>query len=235
MDAISQGISEALTLLVSFDPELYSIIFLSLKVSCTAVLISTVIGIPVGVYCALRRFPGRRAVITAMNTLMGLPPVVAGLVVYLFLSRSGPLGFFGLLYSPAAMVVAQSVIALPIVAALTRSAVASVDPAVRETAITLGASGAAADRRVVTEARQMVVAGIIAGFGRTMAEVGAVLMVGGNIAGYTRVMTTAIAMETGKGSFATAIALGIVLLAVAFVVNVLLQLAQGGTRTWAWR
>ncbi|HEX9861347.1 MAG TPA: ABC transporter permease [Nitrospirota bacterium] len=235
MDTISQGISEALTLLVSLDPGLYSIILLSLKVSCTAVFISTILGVPAGAFCALRRFPGRQAVIAALNTLMGLPPVVAGLVVYLFLSRSGPFGFMGLLYSPSAMVMAQSVIALPIVAALTRSSVASVDPAVRETAITLGASGAAADRRVVAEARQMVFAGIIAGFGRTMAEVGAVLMVGGNIAGYTRVMTTAIAMETGKGSFATAIALGIVLLMVAFAVNILLHLAQGGARTWAWR
>jgi tungstate transport system permease protein len=158
---------------------------------------------------------------------MGLPPVVAGLVVYLILSRSGPLGFMGLLYSPTAMVIAQTSIVTPIIAALTWSAVASVDKSVRETALTLGATGFYVDLRVLAEARVSVVAALVAGFGRAMAEVGAVLMVGGNIAGYTRVMTTAIAMETGKGSFDLAIALGFVLLLSAFLVNLALRSAQG--------
>jgi tungstate transport system permease protein len=159
---------------------------------------------------------------------MGFPPVVAGLLIYLLLSRSGPLGFMGLLYSPGAMVIAQSVIAFPIVAGLSWSAAASVSPRISETAITLGASGFVVDWRVISEARMQILAAVIAGFGRAIAEVGAVLIVGGNIAGYTRVMTTAIAMETGKGSFELAIALGIVLLFVAFLVNILLRLAQGG-------
>lgn len=234
METIAQGLVRAFGLLFSFDPELYSIVALSLGVSGAAVLAASVMGIPAGALTALTRFPGRGLVTALMNTFMGLPPVVAGLVVYLFLSRSGPLGFMGLLYSPAAMVIAQTVIALPIVAALTRSAVAGVDKTVMETALTLGASETAAKWRAVAEARPGVMAAVIAGFGRTMAEVGAVLIVGGNIAGYTRVMTTAIAMETSKGSFELAIALGVVLLAVSFGVNLLLGLAQGGDRReWA--
>lgn len=226
METILEGLIKALELLLSFDRELYSIILLSVEVSGLAVIISAVLGVPLGSLCALRRFPGRQFLITVLNTLMGLPPVVAGLIIYLFLSRSGPLGFMGLLYSPTAMVIAQAVIALPIVAALTFSAVSAVDPRIRETALTLGAAPAEIDRQVVMEARPGVAASIIAGFGRTMAEVGAVLIVGGNIAGYTRVMTTAIAMETGKGSFELAIALGIVLLAVAFIVNLALRALQ---------
>jgi tungstate transport system permease protein len=227
MDVILQGLIKAFGLLASFDRELYSIIFLSLRVSGLAVVMASLLGIPLGALCALRRFPGRGVLVTLMNTFMGLPPVVAGLVVYLFLSRSGPLGFLGLLYSPAAMVAAQTVIAMPIVAALTWAGVSSVEPAVRDAAVTLGASPMMVDWRMVCEARFQVLSAVIAGFGRTMAEVGAVLMVGGNIAGYTRVMTTAIAMETGKGSFELAIGLGVVLILVAFVVNMALRLAQG--------
>lgn len=228
MGTISNGLIKAAGLILSFDPELYSIILLSLKVSGGAVLIASMTGVPFGAACALRRFPGRRAVVLLLNTFMGFPPVVAGLLIYLLLSRSGPLGFMGLLYSPGAMVVAQSVIAFPIVAGLSWSAAVSVSPSIEETALTLGASGFAVDWRVISEARMQILAAVIAGFGRAIAEVGAVLIVGGNIAGYTRVMTTTIAMETGKGSFELAIALGVVLLLVAFLVNVLLRLAQGG-------
>ena len=227
METILHGLARAMALIASFDRELYSVIFLSLEVSGLAVAIAALLGVPMGALIALRRFPGRGVAITALNTLMGLPPVVAGLAVYLFLSRSGPLGFLGLLYSPGAMVIAQAVIALPIVAALTWSSVASVGPGIRETALTLGATPLMVDWRVVAEARLSVLSAVIAGFGRATAEVGAVLMVGGNIAGYTRVMTTTIAMETGKGSFELAIALGVVLLLVSFVVNVLLGMAQG--------
>ena len=180
MDAILGGLVRAFSLLASFDPGLYSIISLSLKVSGLSVVIAALLGIPAGALCALGRFPGRGLLITILNTLMGLPPVVAGLVVYLFMSRSGPLGFLGLLYSPAAMVVAQTVIAFPIVAALTWSAVSSVDKRVAETAATLGAAPGAVRRRVVTEARLGVFSAVIAGFGRATAEVGAVLMVGGH-------------------------------------------------------
>lgn len=230
MDTILSGPVKAFALITSLDPELYRIIALSLKVSGSAVVIAAGLGIPLGTVCALKRFPGRGFLVTILNTFMGLPPVVAGLVVYLFLSRSGPLGFMGLLYSPTAMVIAQSVIALPIVAALTWSAVSSVDPAIRETALTLGATPFSADLKVAAEARFQMTSAVIAGFGRTSAEVGAVLMVGGNIAGSTRVMTTAIAMETGKGSFELAIALGFVLLLVAFIVNAALRLLQGRGR-----
>jgi tungstate transport system permease protein len=227
MDAILRGLMKAVSLLASFDPGLYSIISLSLKVSGLSVIIAALLGIPTGALCALGRFPGRGLLITVLNTLMGLPPVVAGLVVYLILSRSGPLGFMGLLYSPAAMVIAQTAIAFPIVAALTWSAVASVDKRVAETAATLGAAPAAVRRRVVIEARLGVFSAVIAGFGRATAEVGAVLMVGGNIAGYTRVMTTAIVMEAGKGEFELAVALGLVLLFISFIVNLLLRHWQG--------
>ncbi len=227
MDTVVQGLARAFRLLFSFDREFYSIVLLSLRVSGAGVVIAAALGVPLGALCALRSFPGRGLLVTVLNTLMGLPPVVAGLVVYLVLSRSGPLGFMGLLYSPAAMVIAQTAVATPIVAALTWSAVASVDKSVRETAITLGATGFSVDWRVVAEARVSVVAAIVAGFGRAMAEVGAVLMVGGNIEGYTRVMTTAIAMETGKGSFELAIALGFVLLLTAFIINLALRYAQG--------
>lgn len=227
MDVILQGLTKAFRLLASFDPEAYSIVFLSLKVSVLSVALASAIGIPVGAFIALRRFPGKGLVITVLNTLMGLPPVVAGLAVYLFLSRSGPLGFMGLLFSPTAMVIAQSAIAFPIAAALTWSAVASVDRKVAETAATLGASPRAAEFKVVLEARLGVFSAVIAALGRAMAEVGAVLMVGGNIAGYTRVMTTAIAMETGKGNFDLAIALGMVLLSISFIFNILLKYWQG--------
>ena len=230
METILSGFIKALGLIVSLDPELYSIILLSLKVSGGAVMIASLAGVPVGAVCALRRFPGRRLLVLLLNTFMGFPPVVAGLLIYLMLSRSGPLGFMGLLYSPGAMVMAQSAIAFPIVAGLSWSAAASVSPGIRETACTLGAVGFAVDWRVISEARTQILSAVIAGFGRAIAEVGAVLIVGGNIAGYTRVMTTAIAMETGKGSFELAIALGMVLLSVALVVNILLRLAQGGIR-----
>jgi len=228
METIVSGFIKALVLIVSMDPDLYSIILLSLKVSGGAVLVASLAGIPVGAACALRRFTGRRVLVLLFNTFMGFPPVVAGLLIYLFLSRSGPLGFMGLLYSPGAMVIAQSVIAFPIIAGLSWSAAASVSPRIRETAITLGASGFSVDWRVISEARMQILSAVIAGFGRAIAEVGAVLIVGGNISGYTRVMTTAIAMETGKGSFELAIALGIVLMLVAFIANILLRLAQGG-------
>jgi tungstate transport system permease protein len=226
MGDILKGIYNAVHLILSLDPDLYSVIFLSLKVTGTAVIIASALGIPAGTFLALRKFPGRETLITLFNTLMGLPPVVAGLVVYLFLSRSGPIGFLDLLFTPSAMVIAQALVVFPIVVSLTWSAVSSVDPGVRETAILLGAPPFKIEMRVALEAKLGIYSAVIAGFGRAMAEVGAVLMVGGNIAGYTRVMTTAILLETQKGTFDMAIALGIVLLTLAFIVNALLRLGQ---------
>ncbi|MGC2424272.1 MAG: ABC transporter permease [Nitrospirota bacterium] len=226
MGDIIKGIYNAVHLILSLDPDLYSVIFLSLKVSGAAVIAASAIGIPAGTFLALRDFPGRGVVVTLFNTFMGLPPVVAGLVVYLFLSRSGPLGSLELLFTPSAMVIAQALVVFPVVAALTWSAVSSVSPAVRETAILLGAPPFKIEMRVAFEAKLGIYSAVIAGFGRAMAEVGAVLMVGGNIAGYTRVMTTAILLETQKGTFDMAIALGIVLLTLAFIVNALLRLGQ---------
>jgi tungstate transport system permease protein len=226
MGDILSGVHNAVRLIFSFDRDLYSVIFLSLRVTGTAVIAASALGIPAGTFLALRKFPGRDTLITLFNTLMGLPPVVAGLVVYLFLSRSGPMGFLDLLFSPSAMIIAQALVVFPIVVALTWSAVSSVDPGVRETAILLGAPPFKTEMRVALEARLGIYSAVIAGFGRAMAEVGAVLMVGGNIAGYTRVMTTAILLETQKGTFDMAIALGIVLLALAFIVNAFLRFGQ---------
>jgi tungstate transport system permease protein len=222
MDSLLQGFIQAFKLILHLDQTLFGIIFLSLKVSGSALLIATTIGLPVGALLGLKRFPGRDLVISSMNTLMGLPPVVVGLFVYLLLSRKGPLGFMGLLYSPTAMVVAQTILALPIVTALCHSAIVNVDPIIRQAARTLGATPNQETLTVIREARYGIFSAVIAAFGRVMAEVGSILIVGGNIAGYTRVMTTTIALETDKGNFE----LGIILLAISFVINAVLHGVQ---------
>ena len=227
METILQGLIQSLFLLFSGDPELYGIIARSLLVSGSAIILASFLGISSGIAVALHHFPGRRLLINILNTFMGLPPVVVGLVVYLLLSRSGPLGFLGLLFSPTAMIIAQTILATPILAALTVSALLSVKPLVRDTALALGASPPQIAWTVVREARYGLLAAVIAGFGRVSAEVGAVMMVGGNIAGYTRVMTTTIVLETAKGEFALAIGLGLVLILLAFLVNLGLNLIQG--------
>jgi tungstate transport system permease protein len=227
METILQGLIQSLSLLSSGDAELYRIIARSLMVSGTAIFLAALLGMTGGVWLALHPFPGRRLLINILNTCMGLPPVVVGLVVYLFLSRSGPLGFLGLLFSPTAMIVAQTILAAPILAALTVSAILGVKPLVRDTALALGATPGQAAWTVVREARYGLLAAVIAGFGRVSAEVGAVMMVGGNIAGVTRVMTTAIVLDTAKGEFAQAIALGLVLIFIAFLINLGLNLIQG--------
>jgi len=223
MDSLLQGFIKAFELILHLDQTLFGIIFLSLKVSGSALLIATTIGLPAGALLGLKRFPGRDVAISSMNTLMGLPPVVVGLFVYLLLSRKGPLGFMGLLYSPTAMVVAQTILALPIVTALCHSAIVNVDPIIRQAARTLGATPNQETLTVIREARYGILSAVIAAFGRVMAEVGSILIVGGNIAGYTRVMTTTIALETDKGNFELALALGIILLAISFVINALLH------------
>ena len=226
MDSLLQGFIQAFKLILHLDQTLFGIIFLSLKVSGSALLIATACGLPAGALLGLKRFPGRDIAISGVNTLMGLPPVVVGLIVYLLLSRKGPLGFMGLLYSPTAMVVAQTILALPIVTALCHSAIVNIDPVIRLAARTLGATPGQETMAVIREARYGILSAVIAAFGRVMAEVGSILIVGGNIAGYTRVMTTTIALETDKGNFELALALGIILLAISFVINAVLHGVQ---------
>jgi tungstate transport system permease protein len=226
MDSFRDGFVSAFHLIFSLDRELLDIIFLSLKVSFVGLVISCIVGLPVGAVVALKKFRGRGFVISILNTLMGLPPVVVGLFLYLALSRSGPLGVMGLLYTPSSMIIAQTIIALPIVAALCHSAVVDVKPIIGQAATTLGATPFQATVTVMKEARYGIISAVVAGFGRAMAEVGAVLIVGGNIAGYTRIMTTAIALETDKGNFELALALGIILLGISLVVNVVFHLFQ---------
>ena len=214
--------------------ELGEIILLSLQVSGAALLISAVIGIPIGAYLGLNHFYGRRLLIALLYTGMGFPPVVIGLFVYLMLSRSGPLGklhlpFIPALFTPEAMVVAQTIIAFPIIAGFTMAAVMSVDPHLRQQVMALGATKQQAALAVLLEARVGVVVSIIAGFGGIISEVGAVMLVGGNIQGRTRVLTTAIVLETNKGNFSMALALGIILIGIAFVTNFFVLRLQGRT------
>ena len=205
---------------------LLPIVSLSLRVTGTALALCTVTGVPAGAILGLARIPGRRLVTAILYTGMGLPPVVVGLFVYLLLSRKGPLGFLGLLYSPSAMIMAQTILATPIVTALCHTAIVNVDPIIRQAARTLGATPRQVTVTIITEARYGILSAIIAAFGRVMAEVGAILIVGGNIAGYTRVMTTTIALETDKGNFELALALGIILLAISFSINSILHAVQ---------
>ncbi|MGE0060873.1 MAG: ABC transporter permease [Xanthobacteraceae bacterium] len=213
--------TSALQLVLTGDPTLMAIVWLSLVVSGSAVVLSAVIGIPLGALIALTRFPGRETVIVILNALMGLPPVVVGLLVYLLLSRSGLLGPLGLLFTPQAMVVAQTVLVTPIIAALTRQTVEDLWAEYREE---LAAMNVGPARRIVTliwDARFSLVTTLLAGFGRAAAEVGAIIIVGGNIDGFTRTMTTTIALETSKGDLPLALGLGMVLISIVVVVNAL--------------
>lgn len=209
----------ALSLLFNLDTALFQIVMLSLQVSLLAVLIAAVLGFPLGAAVALWRFPGRGGVIVMLNALMGLPPVVAGLMVYLLLSRAGPLGELGLLFTPGAMVIAQVVLVLPILAALSRQKVEEMLGEYREQFVSLGMSRARMMPTLLWDARFALLTVLLAGFGRASAEVGAVMMVGGNIDGVTRVMTTAIVLETGKGNLPLALGLGIVLLTLVMLIN----------------
>ncbi len=226
MDTIVEGFKKAFLLIFNLDRELLGIIFLSIKVSGTAILLSIVTGIPVSAILSMKRCPLKGFFITLMNTFMGLPPVVVGLFLYILLSRSGPLGFLGLLYTPWAMIIAQTILALPIVISLCYSAIISVDPIIKQASMSLGATPIQVMMTIFREARYGIMSGIIAASGRVIAEVGAILIVGGNIAGYTRVMTTTIALETDKGNFELAIALGIILLIISMVINMVLHLIQ---------
>lgn len=213
-------LATAFSLISSGDATLMQIIGLSLRVTLTAVLIACVVGLPLGAALALARFPGRGAVIVAFNALMGLPPVVAGLLVYLMLSRSGPLGTLALLFTPTAMIVAQTLLILPIVVSLTRSVVEDLWAEYGEQLRSLGAGRLRSVPTLLWDGRVSLLTGVLAGFGRASAEVGAVLIVGGNIAGHTRTMTTAIALETARGQLGLAVALGIILMVLTLTLNV---------------
>ncbi len=221
-----ESLQHALRLILTFDPEVFRTVWTSLYTSLTAIVLAAVSGVPAGAAVGLLRFPGRRVVLTLLNTLMALPTVVVGLVLFGFFSRQGPLGFWGLLFTPYAMIAGQIVLATPIVANYTVAAVAGADPRILPTARTLGAGRLRGTWQLLLEVRFGVMAAIVAGFGRVIAEVGVAMMLGGNIRGYTRTMTTAIALETSKGEFAFGLALGIVLLSVALIVNLFLQLLQ---------
>lgn len=216
----------AVRLVFSGDPELYAIVLLSLQVSLLAVLAATVIALPLGAAVAVIRFPGRRGVVVLLNALMGLPPVVVGLTVYLLLSRSGPLGSMGILFTPAAMVVAQTILVVPIIAALARQAVEDAWNEYREQLQSLGVRGARAAGTVLWEIRFSLLTAVLAGLGRASAEVGAVMIVGGNIAGSTRVMTTTIALETSRGDLTLALSLGIVLITIVLLLNAAAHLGR---------
>jgi tungstate transport system permease protein len=219
----SQAFDAAVRQIVTLDPQLLEIIALSLKVTLTAVAVATLIGLAVGGVLAVYRFPGRSAVAAMLNALMGLPPVVAGLMVYLLLSNAGPLGVLQLLYTPQAMIIAQVTLVTPIVAALTRQTCEDLLEEYRDQLRSLGASSAEMVTTLLWDGRYRLVTVVLAGFGRAIAEVGAVMIVGGNIDHVTRTMTTAIALETSKGNIALALALGMILLAIALAVNVALM------------
>ncbi len=219
MSSVAEAAAQAVRLVAGADPRLLDIVLLSLRVSLTAVAISCFVGLPVGAALAVSRFPGRRAVVVVLNALMGLPPVVVGLAVYLLLSRAGPLGALGLLFTPTAMVIAQTILITPIVAALSRQVVEDAWDEYREQLRSLGERRFGAALTLLWDLRFSLVTIVLAGFGRAAAEVGAVIIVGGNIDGVTRVMTTAIALETSKGDLPLALGLGMILLTIVLVLN----------------
>lgn len=225
MDVLLDGLREAVALLFGGDAETWAITALTLQVSLTATVVAAMVGLPLGAAVALGSFPGRRVLLAAANTGLGLPPVVVGLFVTVLLWRSGPLGAFGLLYTPAAMVVAQAVIATPVVVALVAAALQQVDPEFLVQMRGLGATRVRALVALLAEARLPLLAAAMAAFGAVVSEVGAAQMVGGNLAGETRVLTTAAVLATSRGEFALAIAFGLVLLAIAFAVNLVVTLA----------
>jgi tungstate transport system permease protein len=223
---LTDTLNTAFALIASLDREVVSAVATSLSVALWSILFATLAGVPAGVAIGVTEFPGKRLIITLLNTLMALPTVVVGLAVYGMISRQGPFGELGLLFTPKAMIIGQTILAIPIVANYTLGAVKGADPRIVPTALTLGAGHIQSIRQLVQELRFGIMAAVIAGFGRVVAEVGVAMMLGGNIRGYTRTMTTAIAMETGKGEFALGLALGLILMGVALLVNLFLNILQ---------
>ena len=228
---IAEGFAQAFQLLVSLDPEVRSVLWMTIHVSGTATVCSVVLGAPLGIWLALREFRGKQFFSGVLNFGMGLPPVVIGLFVSLMLWRYGPLGDLGLMYTPTAMIIAQTIIAAPIIAGLSFAAILGINPKLRLQLISLGATPWQASRLLIREARMGLMAAVIAGFGRVISEVGASMMVGGNIKGQTRVLTTATVMEVGKGNYETAAATSIILLVGAFAAVMLLTWLQHGGKS----
>jgi tungstate transport system permease protein len=226
MNDIGSAFAEAGRMIVAADGTLWGIVLLSLKVTITAVAVATAVGLPLGAALAIRRFAGRQLLLVTLNALMGLPPVVVGLVVYLLLSRAGPLGELGLLFTPAAMVIAQAILVTPIIAGLSRQVLEDAWHEYEEQLRSLGATPTAAAATLLWDTRYSLITVVLAGFGRAAAEVGAVIIVGGNIEGVTRVMTTAISLETSKGDLPLALGLGIILVAVVFLINAAAQIIK---------
>jgi len=226
MDFMAEGFIKALQLIFTLDREVFGIALVSLKVSGIAITLASVVGIPLGFIMGINEFLGKKTLTLILNTLVAIPTVVVGLLVYAILSRQGPLGILGLLFTPTAMIIGQFILALPMVTMLTLSAVHSLDPRVKITALTLGANPLQVGWSVLKEAKYGVISAIIAAFGRVITEVGSAIMVGGNIRGYTRNITTAIALETAKGNFALCMALGMILLIMAFGINIVFYQLQ---------
>jgi tungstate transport system permease protein len=230
MEFLLDSFYSALLLLWSFDPELLNIVSVSLKVSSSSTLIASLVGIPAGFLIAFKEFPGKRLLITILNTLLALPTVVVGLFVYAFITRRGILGVLDLLYTQKAMVIGQVILIVPIVTVFTISAISRIDERYRKTAMTLGANALQTAWVIVREARFAIMAAVIAAFGRVIAEVGISMMLGGNAKGFTRTMTTAMALEYDKGEFVLGVALGIVLLTISFGLNIFFNYIQGRAR-----
>lgn len=230
MDLLIDSLLSALLLVASLDPEMVLIVAVSLKVSGSSTVLASLMGIPLGFFIAFESFAGKRMVITCLNTLLALPTVVIGLFVYAFISRRGILGPLDLLYTQKAMIIGQTILILPIVATFTIAAISRIDERYRKTAITLGANRRQTAFVILREARFGIVAAVIAAFGRVIAEVGISMMLGGNARGFTRTMTTAMALEYDKGQFALAVALGIILLGLSFTINLMFHFFQGKTR-----
>jgi tungstate transport system permease protein len=234
MNDILQGLKEGARLVASFDPDLVEITARSLEVSLGATAIASAIGLPFGAWLAVNRFRMRRIVIALLNALMGLPPVVVGLIVYVLFSRAGPLGVFGLLFTPTVMVIAQVIIITPIVASIAHQAIRELWADYHDLLISLNATRAQRIKALLWDGRRALLTASLAGFGRAIGEVGAIMIVGGNIDHATRVLTTAIALETGKGDFALALALGFVLIALAIAVNLALHMLTRTERDSRW-
>lgn len=234
MADILAALSQAFWLLVTLDADLMEIVLRSLKVTITAVVIASLIGLPVGAWLAIRRFRYRRYVIAFINALMGLPPVVVGLIVYILLSRAGPFGVLDLLFTPTAMVIAQIIIILPILISITHQSIRDLWSIYHDLLISIGASRWQRMMTLLWDARRALLTAVLAGFGRAIGEVGAIMIVGGNIDHVTRVLTTAIALETGKGDFALALALGLVLILIAILLNLLIHSISRTEREGTW-
>jgi tungstate transport system permease protein len=234
MNDIFEGLSAAFWLVVTFDPDLMEISLRSLQVSLTALLIASAIALPFGTFLAIRRFRYRRLTISVLNALMGLPPVVVGLIVYILLSRSGPFGVLGLLFTPTAMIIAQVVIIMPLIASITHQAMRELWAEYHDLLISLNTSNWQRVKTLIWDGRRNLLTASLAGFGRAIGEVGAIMIVGGNIDNATRVLTTAIALETGKGDFALALALGFVLIAIAILINIGIHSLSRTEREGRW-